>query len=152
MDPERGARATSECPDALSIFLEDPRHLVIDVPARFQIVAERLLDDDACIAAIVFLLGDVVAGWSEQVRRKLKELIRGSPSPIRSRLAESLKIIDWRLHHDPRVYGEPLYTLSGLRLEVRQAVSEPLSVIWVVHWNKPVVFITACELLSGQGS
>lgn len=57
------------------------------------------------------------------------------------------RIVD-RLHYDPNEFGEPLYRLSALRLQVRWAVIRPLSVDFAVCEDRPLVFITTIKLLS----
>src|SRR5262245_14482505 len=57
------------------------------------------------------------------------------------------EIID-RLRWDPHTFGEPLYHLPALRLQIRQGVIQPLSVDYGVHEQKPLVFIRGVKVLS----
>ncbi|HWG44334.1 MAG TPA: hypothetical protein VN688_16265 [Gemmataceae bacterium] len=53
-----------------------------------------------------------------------------------------------RLRQDPNEFGEPLYRLPALRLQVRCAVARPLSVHFAVCEDRPLVFITVVKLLA----
>jgi hypothetical protein len=52
-----------------------------------------------------------------------------------------------RLRQDPNEFGEPLYRLSGLRMQVRSATIRPLHVDFAVCEDRPLVFIKAVKLL-----
>jgi len=52
-----------------------------------------------------------------------------------------------RLRHDPNEFGEPLYRLSALRMQVRSATIRPLHVDFAVCEDRPLVFIRAVRLL-----
>src|SRR5262245_12251080 len=56
------------------------------------------------------------------------------------------KIVD-RLRHDPTDFGEPLYHLQALKLQVRQAVVDHLVVEYGVHAHKPLVIIRSFKVL-----
>src|SRR2546430_96280 len=56
------------------------------------------------------------------------------------------KIVD-RLRTDPARFGEPLYRLSALRLQIRCAVVRPLAVDFGVYEDRPLVFIKSVKLL-----
>lgn len=60
----------------------------------------------------------------------------------------ALRQIVERLHQDPLTFGEPLYRLPALRLQVRQAVVLPLVVDYAVHEDQPLVFIRGFKVLS----
>ena len=53
-----------------------------------------------------------------------------------------------RLQRDPQVFGEALYTLPALGLEVRQAVIAPIVVDFAVTEERRVVFIRGFKVLS----
>jgi hypothetical protein len=53
-----------------------------------------------------------------------------------------------RLQQDPNEFGEPLYRLSVLRMQVRCAVIRPLYVDFAVCEDRPLVFIRAVKLLA----
>jgi hypothetical protein len=55
--------------------------------------------------------------------------------------------IGHRLKRDPDDFGEPLYRLPALRLQVRHAVSGPLLIYFAVHEDRPLVFIKQVLLL-----
>jgi len=46
-----------------------------------------------------------------------------------------------RLHQDPTVFGEPLYMLAKLELQMRHGAILPLLVDYGVHATKPLVFV-----------
>ncbi|MCE9532302.1 MAG: hypothetical protein K8T89_14450 [Planctomycetes bacterium] len=52
-----------------------------------------------------------------------------------------------RLQRDPRVFGEALYTLTTLRLEIRQAAIHPIVVDYGVDEDQKVVFIKGFKIL-----
>jgi len=56
------------------------------------------------------------------------------------------KMVD-RLRSDPSEFGEPLYRLSGLRMQIRCAVIRPLGVYFGVCEDRPLVFIKSVKLL-----
>ena len=56
------------------------------------------------------------------------------------------KIVD-RLRGDPTEFGEPLYRLSALRLQVRCAIIRPLIVYFAVSEDRPLVFVKSVWLL-----
>jgi hypothetical protein len=57
-----------------------------------------------------------------------------------------------RLQQDPLTFGEPLYRLPALRMQVRCVAVRPLYVDFAVCEDRPLVFIKAIRLLSGRGS
>lgn len=46
-----------------------------------------------------------------------------------------------RLQHDPREFGEPMYHLDAMRMEVRNAAMASIYVEYGVHDDKPVVLV-----------
>jgi hypothetical protein len=57
-----------------------------------------------------------------------------------------------RLWNDPTTFGEPLYRLPVLRVQVRCAVIRPLGIDFAVCEDRPLVFIKAVRLLSRSAS
>jgi hypothetical protein len=57
-----------------------------------------------------------------------------------------------RLRRDPTAFGEPLYRLPALRLQVRCVAIRPLYVDFAVCEDRPLVFIKAVKLLAKQES
>jgi hypothetical protein len=53
-----------------------------------------------------------------------------------------------RLRNDPLEFGEPLYRLPSLKLQVRQAVMARLVVTYAIHEERPLVFIRGFKVLS----
>jgi hypothetical protein len=52
------------------------------------------------------------------------------------------------LRRDPNEFGEPLYRLPNLLMQVRNGVIRPLYVDYAVCEDRPLVFIKAVRLLS----
>jgi hypothetical protein len=77
------------------------------------------------------------------IRLHLQEAARGEGQ----RFLEALRIIHHRLRRDALNFGEPLFRLRALRLTVYQAVVTPVVVVYVVHEEKPLVFLKDVRLL-----
>ncbi len=60
---------------------------------------------------------------------------------------EAFEQVIRRLRHDPLHFGEPIYHLPALRMEIRTAVVLPLSVDFAVHEDRPLVWIKGVKLL-----
>lgn len=86
---------------------------------------------------------------SKAVAQTLKKLQKRASSQGRGQavLAAFEKMIA-HLQENPFAFGEPLYRLSALRLEVRSAVIRPLAIHFAVSEDWPLVFIKGAELLS----
>ncbi len=56
------------------------------------------------------------------------------------------------LRQEPSEYGEPLYRLPALHMQVRCVAVRPLYVDFAVCEDRPLVFIKAVKLLSAQTS
>ena len=56
-----------------------------------------------------------------------------------------------RLQSDPLDFGEPLYRLQALRLQIRHGAVLPLFVDFAVSEDRPLVFIKGVRLLTEQG-
>jgi hypothetical protein len=52
-----------------------------------------------------------------------------------------------RLMRTPLEFGEPLYRLPALRLQVRHGAIGPLLVYYAVHEDRPLVFMKSVSLL-----
>jgi hypothetical protein len=53
-----------------------------------------------------------------------------------------------RLTQDPTNFGEPLYRLPALRMQIRSGVIGPLVIHFAVSEERPLVFIKGAELLA----
>lgn len=56
-----------------------------------------------------------------------------------------------RLQTDPWAFGEPLYRLSALRMQVRSAVIAPLAIDFAVSEDRSDVYIKSVRLLGRRG-
>jgi hypothetical protein len=63
------------------------------------------------------------------------------------RFVDAYREIIRRLQHDPRVFGEQLYNLPTLHLEVRTAAIYPIVVDYGVHEEQKIVFIQGFKIL-----
>jgi hypothetical protein len=57
-----------------------------------------------------------------------------------------------RLLNSPMDFGEPLYHLPALKLQVRHALIGPLVVYFAVHQHRPLVFLKELTLLPPEES
>lgn len=64
------------------------------------------------------------------------------------RFVSAYREIVRRLQRDPQVFGEKLYTLPVLKLDIRQAVFDRIVVDYGVHEERKMVFIRGFKLLS----
>jgi hypothetical protein len=55
--------------------------------------------------------------------------------------------IHHRLIHDPLSFGEPLYRLPALRMEIRSVVIGPVGVFFGVCEDRPLFFVNGVRLL-----
>jgi hypothetical protein len=55
-----------------------------------------------------------------------------------------------RLRQAPMYFGEPLYRLPALRMQVRSGVIAPLVIHFAVCEDRPLVFIRGADLLAPQ--
>jgi len=93
--------------------------------------------------------GPYRVGMSSETRTEVlhlhqEALEKGKGQPF---LRAFRQIIE-RFRNDPRDFGEPLYRLPALHLQVRQAVILPLVVVFGVHEEEPLVFIRGFKVLS----
>ena len=86
---------------------------------------------------------------SGAVTKALRRLFRQATRKGRAEaFLAALEQIDHRLGHSPNRFGEPLYRLPALRLQVRSAVIRPLVAHFGVHEDRPLVFVRRFELLA----
>jgi hypothetical protein len=92
-------------------------------------------------------------GFSEAIALTIRHLQRQASKEGRGKdfLAALRNAVD-RLQTSPRAFGEPLYRLPALRMQVRCGALGPLSIDFGVCDDRPLVFIMAVKLLSGKGS
>jgi len=64
---------------------------------------------------------------------------------------EAVNRIRQRLMHDPLGFGEPLYRLPNMKLEVRLGIVPPLAVQYAVHQEKPFIILKSITPLAGSG-
>ena len=64
----------------------------------------------------------IVAATIRRVQRQAKSEGRGEQA------IRAMERIGWRLTMDPQHFGEPLYRLPALQMQVRHAVVRPLAV------------------------
>lgn len=83
----------------------------------------------------------------EDLRQRQRKASReGRGEQFLSAVREAIK----RLQSDPRSFGEPLYRLPALRLQVRSAVIRTFGVHFAVSDDRPLVFIRFVKLLSSR--
>jgi hypothetical protein len=85
---------------------------------------------------------------SQKIKKRAKELyqetlLRGEGP----RFLKALRVINDRLRRDPIHFGEPLYHLRALKLVMYQVVVSPIVVVYVIHEEKPLVFLKDVKLL-----
>jgi hypothetical protein len=76
-------------------------------------------------------------------QRHLEAIQTGRGAPF---LAAFRQIIE-RLRKEPLVFGEPLYRLKALQLEIRQGIVLPLVVDYAVDEQRRLVYIRGCKVL-----
>lgn len=85
---------------------------------------------------------------STEMRNRIKFLHQLAIEQDRGELfIRSFKEIYTRLHNDPFDFGEPLYTLPMLRLQVRTASILPIVVTYGVSSDSPMVVIKDVQML-----
>jgi hypothetical protein len=65
----------------------------------------------------------------------------------RDKFLWALRQVHQRLRWDPTGFGEPLYQLPALRIEIRHGAIRPLFVDFAVCQDRPLVFIRGVALL-----
>jgi hypothetical protein len=61
--------------------------------------------------------------------------------------AQALAAVIRRLKSKPRTFGEPVYRLPALRLQVRLASIAPVVVYFGVSQDHPIVYVNAVRLM-----
>jgi hypothetical protein len=91
-------------------------------------------------------------GFSEAIAQTIRDLQRQASREGRGKdfLAAFREAVD-HLQTSPRRFGEPLYGLPALRMQIRCGVLGPLSIDFGVCEDRPLVFIMAVKLLSAKG-
>lgn len=85
---------------------------------------------------------------SGQTHKQIKALfLRASQQNRAEEFLDAFKEICRRLEHDPDVFGEPLYHLSVLKVQVRKAVIIPLSVDYSVSQHHHNIVIKGIKLM-----
>ena len=85
---------------------------------------------------------------SLRLQRLLLELHQRAEAAGRGqRVLDAYQRITRRLKRDPRVFGEELYTLPAMKLEIRTAAIHPLIVDYGVHLEQKLVFIQGFKML-----
>jgi hypothetical protein len=79
-----------------------------------------------------------------QIQKRAKEQGRGAEA------LSAIRAILHRLSFEADEFGEPLYRLPDLRLQVRQAAIGPLLIYFGVREDRPLVFIKGVKLLPGE--
>jgi hypothetical protein len=79
---------------------------------------------------------------SQQTKIHLKELHQKAlQSGMGTHFVTAFRQILGHLRQNPCEFGEPLYSLAALKLQVRKGAIAPLVVTYGVHDEKPLVFI-----------
>jgi hypothetical protein len=88
-------------------------------------------------------------GFSQAIAQSIRHLQRQASREGRGKefLTAFRKAVG-RLENSPRAFGEPLYRLPALRMEVRCGVLGPLSIDFAICEDRPLLFIMAVKLLS----
>jgi hypothetical protein len=93
--------------------------------------------------------GPYSVSMSAKTRETLKVLHRQAiQNGTGHQFLSAFRRIVERLRNDPQVFGEPLYQLAALQLQIRQAVILPLVIEYAVHEQQPLVFIRVLKVLS----
>jgi hypothetical protein len=82
----------------------------------------------------------------KEVQKRAKEQGRGES------VLSAIRSIWQRLSFHPVEFGEPLYRLPALRLQVRHGAIGPLLIYFAVHEDKPLVFIKSVVLLPEEAT
>lgn len=86
----------------------------------------------------------MVARSLKQIQKRAKKQGRGE------QVLSAIRRIWNRLSYDPDQFGELLYHLPALRLQIRHGSVSPLLIYYGVHKDKPLVFIKGITLLPEQ--
>jgi hypothetical protein len=92
-------------------------------------------------------------GFSQAIAELIRKLQRQASREGRGgEFIISLRRTVERLQNSPRSFGEPLYRLPALRMQVRCGVIGPLSIDFAICEDRPLLFIMAVKLLSRKSS
>ena len=90
---------------------------------------------------------------SGSIAKRLKQLQQRAKAQGRGeQVLSAIRSIWRRLSNDPLEFGESLYRLPALRLQVRHGVTGRLLIYFAVHEDKPLVFIKGVTLLPEQAT
>jgi hypothetical protein len=92
------------------------------------------------------MISDAIAEAIRQLQRQTSREGRG-PGVL-----QAVRMVDARLPNEPTEFGEPLYRLPALRLQVRCAAVGPLYVDFGVCEDRSLVFIKSVKLLPAPES
>jgi hypothetical protein len=88
------------------------------------------------------IISGMVAGLFRQLQAQASEEGRGEEA-----FAAFRNVVD-RLGRDPATFGEPLYRLPALRMQVRSGAVRPLVVDFAVCEDRPIVVVKGFRLFS----
>lgn len=92
-------------------------------------------------------------GFSGVLAEAIRQLQRQASHEGRGKeFLVAIRTVMDRLRQDPREFGEPLYRLSAMRMQVRCVAVRPLYVDFAVCEDRPLVFLKAVKLLAPEGS
>ena len=75
-------------------------------------------------------------------RRDYLDIVRrAQDARLGEAVVEAYRRLLIRLAQNPREFGEPMYHLSGMRMDVRNASVRPLYIEYDVHDEQPIVVI-----------
>ena len=87
--------------------------------------------------------------YSDSIRAEILKLQRQAVLVGRSQdyLTAFRRIVE-RLESAPMAFGEPLFNLPALKLQVRSAISRPIAISFAVSQETGLVFVRSIRLLS----
>jgi hypothetical protein len=83
----------------------------------------------------------VIAAALKEIQSRANQEGRGK------QVLAAIEQVHRRLRRDPNGFGEPIYRLPALRMQVRTAVVGPLVIDFGVCEDRPLVFIKVVRLL-----
>jgi hypothetical protein len=84
-------------------------------------------------------------------RDALKAILTQEPLATRAALVNSVKVAVGRWERDPLNFGEPLYPLAWLNLEVRVTICGRLAFRFAVDEQRRIVYLVHVSLVAGAG-
>lgn len=91
------------------------------------------------------------APTEEQLKQLRTWAERANTLGKKAEFLAALKTIHQKLTTEPLTWGDPLYRLPQLGLQVYQRVCSPLHVAYAVDEERRIVFIKKFTLLAGSG-